>query len=91
MTTPADDGIAAAKRDAQATRDAAAQLWWSGRSRIACAEHVPRPGSDAWWMDRWELADPNWIEGYTRGHKQPPVCEACVALELLARGPGAAS
>ncbi len=91
MGTPADDGIAAAKRDAQAARDAEAQIWWSGKGRIACAEHVPRPGSDAWWMDRWELADAAWLEGYERGHSGSARCEVCVALEQLERGPEGAS
>ena len=85
MSTPADEGIAAAKRDAQAARDAETQLWWSDRGRIACADHVPRPGTDAWWADRWQVADPAWLAGFSGSRGEPPRCEACVALELLAR------
>ena len=28
-------------------------LYWSVRGEVACAQHVPRPGSDRWSEERW--------------------------------------
>jgi len=60
-------------------------LWASDGHRIACRRHLPQPGSDASWANRWRLMSAEEQEGFASSAGHPPACEACVAIDELAR------
>jgi len=64
-------------------------LWSSSGQRISCRRHMPEPGTAAWWGDRWRLMSPDEQAGFARAAGHPPGCEACEAIEELARLDGA--
>jgi len=65
-------------------------LWTSDHQRIACREHLPAPGTDAWWANRWHVMSIDEQEGFAGAAGYWPACEACAALaDLHPAGEGA--
>jgi len=59
------------------------RLWTNDRSRVSCREHLPRPGSDAFWAATWRPMSIHEQEGFAGAAGRWPTCEACAAAADL--------
>ena len=67
-------------------------VWISATHQLACADHAPAIGSDAWWLGAWRLMSEHEQLGFQRARGTAPECAACLAeVELAALGVGGLS